>query len=336
MKRDMTTLWRIFLAGTNNFIRNAWLSAAAMAVMIITLTIVLFSVIANATFSHTIQDIRNKIDISVYLVDSLNEEQRNALLTQIKSLDNIREVDYISKEQALENYKEINKDNIDLQLAISQTDNPLPASFQIKLVDPDKTDSIKNFLEREDIQKLQSDETSYSGDRKEAIDKIAKATTFIRRAGIVGVMIFAFISVLIIFNTIQMAIFNRRDELSIMRLLGASRWYIRGPFLVESALIGIASAVVSIVICNTIFTVASTTLGASSFGLLDITYASDYFASHFWTIVGAQLGLGLLIGVGSSFIATQRYLSLRTKKMKTRKRKTPKAAKTSTTSGTNV
>jgi len=81
MKRDMTTLWRIFLAGTNNFIRNAWLSAAAMAVMIITLTIVLFSVIANATFSHTIQDIRNKIDISVYLVDSLNEEQYNAFLT---------------------------------------------------------------------------------------------------------------------------------------------------------------------------------------------------------------------------------------------------------------
>ena len=312
--RRMISLWRVFLSGVNNFIRNAWLSAAAMAVMIITLTIVLFSVIANATFSYTIQQIRDKIDISVYLVDTISNSQREELTNNIKKLENVRAVEYISKDDALKNYKEINKDNIDLQLAISQTDNPLPASLQIKLKDADKIDGIKTFLEREDIKKLQSDETSYSGDRKEAIDKIAKATTFIRRAGVFGVLVFAFISVLIIFNTIQMAIFNRRDELAIMRLLGASRWYIRGPFLVESWMIGIASAVVSIVICNTIFSIASTTLNASSFGLLDISYSSNYFASHFWTIVATQLLLGALIGIGSSYIATQRYLSLKSKK----------------------
>lgn len=317
--RKLISLWRVFLTGVNNFIRNAWLSAAAMAVMIITLTIVLFSVIANATFSYTIQQIRDKIDISVYLTDSITNSEREKLISDIKQLDNVRDVEYISKDQALENYKEINKDNIDLQLAISQTDNPLPASLQIKLKDADKIDGIKSFLEKEEIQKLQSDQTSYSGDRKEAIDKIAKATTFIRRAGVAGVIIFAFISVLIIFNTIQMAIFNRRDELSIMRLLGASRWYIRGPFLVESWMIGIASAVVSIVICNTLFSVASTTLNASSFGLLDISYSSNYFAKHFWTIVLTQLLLGAFIGIASSYIATQRYLSFKAKKVRGRK-----------------
>ncbi len=311
MKRKLTTLWRIFLAGTNNFVRNAWLSAAAMAVMIITLSIVLFSVIANATFSYTVQQIRDKIDVSVYLKDTVTEEQRNDLVDELKTIENVRAIEYISKDQALEEYREINKDNIDLQLAISQTDNPLPASLQIKLHDPDKIDSLKDFLEKEETKELQSDETSYSGDRKEAIDKIAKATTFIRRAGIVGVVVFALISVLIIFNTIQMAIFNRRDELSIMRLLGASRSYIRGPFLVESLLIGIASAIVSIVICNAVFSVASSTLGASSFGLLDITYSNAYFADHFWRIVGLQLLLGIAIGIGSSFVATQRYLRLK-------------------------
>lgn len=318
--RKLISLWRVFLTGVNNFIRNAWLSAAAMAVMIITLTIVLFSVIANATFSYTIQQIRDKIDISVYLVDTITVTEREDLTSKIKNLENVRDVEYISKEQALENYREINKDNIDLQLAISQTDNPLPASLQIKLKDADKIDPIKNFLQQDDIRKLQSDETSYSGDRKEAIDKIAKATTFIRRAGIFGVLVFAFISVLIIFNTIQMAIFNRRDELSIMRLLGASRWYIRGPFLVESWMIGIASAVVSIVICNTIFSIASTTLNASSFGLLDISYSSDYFAKHFWTIVASQLFIGAFIGIASSYVATQRYLSFKAKKVKENKK----------------
>ncbi len=308
MKRKLTTLWRIFLSGTNNFVRNAWLSAAAMAVMIITLTIVLFSVIANATFSYTVQTIRDKIDISVYLKDDVSDTQREDLVTDLKKIENVRAVNYISKEQALKNYIEINKDNVDLQLAISQTDNPLPASLQIKVYDPDKIDSIKQFLEKLEVEALQSDQTSYSGDRKEAIDKIAKATSFIRKAGVVGVIVFALISVLIIFNTIQMAIFNRRDELSIMRLLGASKFYIRGPFLVESLLIGVASAVVSVVACNALFSVASSTLNASSFGLLDITYANRYFTDHFWSITGAQLGLGIFIGVGSSFVATQRYL----------------------------
>ncbi len=311
MNRKMTTLWRIFLGGTNNFVRNAWLSAAAMAVMIITLTIVLFSVIANTTFSYTVQTIRDNIDISVYLKDTVDDTKRDELTSDLKKIGNVKAIEYVSKDQALKNYIELNKDNIDLQLAISQTDNPLPASLQIKLNDPDNIDSIKNFLEKPDIKQLQSDQTSYSGDRKEAIDKIAKATSFIRKAGIVGVVVFALISVLIIFNTIQMAIFNRRDELSIMRLLGASKWFIRGPFLVESFLIGIASAVVSIVVCNAVFSVASSTLNASSFGLLDITYASKYFANRFWTIVGLQLLLGIVIGVGSSFIATQRYLRIK-------------------------
>jgi cell division transport system permease protein len=311
MRRKLTTFWRVILAGTNNFVRNAWLSAAAMAVMIITLTIVLFSVIANATFSHTVQTIRDKIDISVYLKDDITDIQRDDLVKNLKKIENVKGINYISKKSALKNYLAANKDNVDLQLAISQTDNPLPASLQIKLNDPDHIDAIKMYLERPDVKKLQSDNTSYSGDRKEAIDKIAKATSFIRKAGVVGVLVFAFISVLIIFNTIQMAIFNRRDELSIMRLLGASKWYIRGPFLVESLLIGVFSAIISIVVCNAVFSVASSTLNASSFGLLDITYASTYFAAHFWMIIEAQLALGLLIAVGSSFVATQRYLRIK-------------------------
>ena len=309
--RKMTTLWRVFLSGTNNFVRNAWLSAAAMAVMIITLTIVLFSVIANETFSYTVQTIRDKIDISVYLKDDVTEDRREVLMNDLKKIDNVKSIEYISKEKALKNYLEINKDNIDLQLAINSTDNPLPASLQIKMYDPDNINSIKDYLAKDDIKASQSDQTSYSGDRKEAIDKIAKATTFIRQAGIVGVIVFALISVLIIFNTIQMAIFNRRDELSIMRLLGASKWYIRGPFLVESLLIGVSSAIISVVLCNAVFSVANSTLNASSFGLLDITYSNRYFTGHFWTIVGIQLGLGILIGVGSSFVATQRYLRVK-------------------------
>jgi cell division transport system permease protein len=117
---------------------------------------------------------------------------------------------------------------------------------------------------------------------------------------------------LIIFNTIQMAIFNRREELAIMRLLGASKGYIRGPFIVESIIYGIVSAIISVAVCNGVFAVSSQTLDANSLGLLDISYANSYFGDRFWTILAIQLGLGVLIGTMSSVIATQRYLRFKT------------------------
>lgn len=314
MKRKMIALSRVFKAGMLNFVRNAWLAVAAIAVMVITLTIVLSSVIASATFNNTIQQITNKIDISVYLQDDLDEVRRDELVAQIQELDNVATVEYVSKEQALERYKEQNKENIELLQAISQTDNPLPASLQIKPENPDNFENIKTFLERPEIKELQSEETSYSGDRKEAIDKITAATQFLQRAGIVGIIVFATISMLIIFNTIRMAIFNRREELNIMRLLGASTWYIRGPFVVETIFYGVISAVVSVVLCNIAFTIQTSAFDANTLGLLDIRYASDYFAEHFWKILAIQLTLGILIGAVSSIIATRRYLKFKSTK----------------------
>jgi cell division transport system permease protein len=282
--------------------------------MVITLTIVLFSIIANATFSNTVQQINSKIDVSVYLKDSVTPQQRQDLINQIKARPNIKSVNFISKDQALETYKKQNAKNLDLLLAISQTDNPLPASLQIKPNNPNKIEDLKNFLEKPEIKSLQSDETSYSGDRKEAIDKITSATTFFRKAGIAGVLVFAIISMLIIFNTIQMAIFNRRDELTIMRLLGASTNFIRGPFIVESVLYGVVSGIISIAIVHALFAISASAFEASSLGLLDINYSNRYFSNHYWALFGMQLGVGILIGAVSSFIATRRYLKFKTHK----------------------
>jgi len=124
----------------------------------------------------------------------------------------------------------------------------------------------------------------------------------------IGVVTFAVISMLIIFNTIQMAIFNRRDELTIMRLLGASTWYIKGPFIVETMLYGVVAAVSSLVICNSLFVVQSQAFNASSLGLLDMDFANKYFADNFWIFLGLQLISGMLIGALSALVATKRYL----------------------------
>lgn len=306
----LITLERIVKSGFVNFGRNIWLAIAAIAMMAITLTILLFAVVARDTFNHTVTDITSHIDVSMYLKDSVNQKQRENLINQLKQVENVKSVTYTSKEQALKTYEKQNANNADLLSAISQTNNPLPASIVIKPIDPNNLEAIKTFLDKPSITALQSDPTSYSGDRKAAIDKITSATHFFQEAGIIGIIVFVIISMLIIFNTIRMAIFNRRDELVIMRLLGAGTWFIRGPFIVETMLYGVVAAAISLIVCGSLFAVASQTLQASSLGLLDISYASEYFTQNLWKILTIQLLVGILIGAASSGIATRRYLKL--------------------------
>ena len=301
---------RIFKNGAVGFLRNIWLAIAAIAMMAITLTILLFAVVANSTFRHTIADITSHIDVSIYLKDDVTNQQRNLLTDQLKGLSDVKSVEYVSKDQALKNYQQQNINNTDLLSAISETGNVLPASLTLKPTDPNNMQGIKTFLEKPEIQSLQSYPTSYSGDRKTAIDKITSATHFFQQAGIIGIIVFIVISMLIIFNTIRMAIFNRRDELVIMRLLGASPWYIRGPFIVETMIYGVIAAGISVGLCASLFAVASSTLQASSLGLLDIDYANNFFTSHLLVISLSQVGIGIIIGAASSAFATKRYLKL--------------------------
>lgn len=314
--KQINTLRRVIRTGLYNLIRNAWLALAAIAVMVVTLTIVLFSVVANATFNHTIAQITDKINISVYLKDSVTEKQRNDLIAQLRKLPNVRDVTYVSKADALEQFRSDKANSVSLQQAINETGNPLPSSIRIDPVDPAQIQDIKNFLDQPANKAFQDPqaETSYSGERKEAVDNITHATNVLRRIGAISVAVFAVISMLIIFNTIQMAIFNRRDELTIMRLLGATTWYIRGPFVVESIIYGILAAVVSVLAVKGVFVTAASALQASSLGLLDISYASTYFESNFWKLLGLQITVGILIGAISSVIATRRYLKFKTSK----------------------
>jgi len=314
MKRKWITFGRIVRTGIVNFFRNTSLAVAAMAVMVVTLTIILLSMIVNKTLSNEIQQITEKIDVSVYLSDDIKPDQVNELRRQLESLQNVRTTEFLSKSDALEAYKRENVNNPELLQAINQTDNPLPATIRVKPIDLNKVNEIQDFLNTPRIKELQSEEASYSGDRKEAIDNISHAADTLQRIGIAGVALFAVISVLIIFNTIQMAIFNRRDEISIMRLLGANTWYIRGPFVVESIIYGIVSGLISIALIHALFVASSGTLQASSLGLLDISYAQKYFNDNFVLLLLMQLGVGMAIGAASSVIATRRYLKFKTPK----------------------
>lgn len=307
--RRFITFERIIKNGFINFGRNIWLAIAAIAMMSITLTILLFAVVANATFSHTVSGITSHIDVSVFLKDSTPDTDKNKLISQLQGLSNVKSVGYVTKAQALKVYEAQNANNSQLSAAIAATDNPLPASVVVAPKDPNNLQQISDYLNKS---KYKQDfyYVSYSGSQKTAIDNITHATHFFEEAGVVGIAVFILVSMLIIFNTIRMTIFNRRDELIIMRLLGASPRYIRGPFVVETMLYGAAAALISLGICGGLFHIAASTLQASSLGLLDIGYSSSYFDHHLLVILTGQIAIGIIIGAVSSTLAARRYLRL--------------------------
>jgi len=203
------TLERILKNGVQNFLRNITLAIAAIAVMTITLTTILILVITNATLNNTISQINSKIDISVYLKDSITVQQKNTLLSQLRGLSEVKKVEYISKDQALAIYEAQNAGNKTIQSATTALGiNPIPATINITPVSPSQLEGIKQFLSEPSIVALQAANSSYSGALQTAINKIAKTTKLLKEAGFVSIIVFGTTSVLIIFNTIRIIWFR--------------------------------------------------------------------------------------------------------------------------------
>jgi cell division transport system permease protein len=310
------TFGRVIENGVRNFLRNITLAVAAIAVMTITLSTILILVITNATLNNTISQINNKIDISVYLKDSVTVQQRDTLLAELRGLSEVKKVVYINKSQALAIYEAQNAGNKTIQSATTALGiNPIPATINITPVTPNQLQLIKQFLNQPSIIALQAADSSYSGALQTAINKIAKTTKLLKEAGIVSILVFGTTSILIIFNTVRITIYNRRDEIQTMRLLGANNWFIKGPYVVENVIYGLLSATISLSFVEIMFTSVSNTLQASSFGLLDISYSQYYFKHYFFIILLAIFGVGIIIGAGSSLVATRRYLKYKTRRL---------------------
>lgn len=302
------TAARITKTGLHNFARNAWLSTAATAVMTITLTLVAVSYVATVALNSTIRGVVEKIDVSVYLKDSATPEQISALKVKLEQTDNVQAVSLVSKQAALRQYREQNKDNPKLLEAVTETDNPLPASLQIKAEDPNKLDPITAVVNQPEYKPLLADREpiSYSGDRKATIDRIIQTSNFFKVMGLAASIVFVIISTLIIFNTIRMAIFTRREEIEIMKLVGATNWYIRGPFIFEAALYGIIAALISIAFTYTVILNGAPRLG----NYVDTGIVVRLLQDNVILVVLSLLALGILIGTASSVVALKRYLKL--------------------------
>lgn len=299
--------------GANNFTRNAWLTTAATAVMTVTLVIVFSTLVARNVFNDTIADLRQRLDISFYLADDVSNKQQEQLVAILKRQEFVTNVNYISKEDARDNFIEQEGSDVEQLEAIDalEGENPFPASLRINVTNPDQLDSLDNVFERDEFKAAQNPNPSFEptsqSDRRESIDNIAQAAAFTERTGLLLSVVAVTISILIIFNTIRMAIFNRRDEIQMMKLIGADKNFIQGPFIVEAVMYGLFAAIVASLIVFPLILTRSDYL--NQYGVM-VGPTVQNLETYAPLVILAMMSAGALIGVISSFLAIRRYMKV--------------------------
>jgi cell division transport system permease protein len=310
-RRQWITFLRMCRYGVNNFSRNAWLTIAATAVMTITLLVVFITLSARNVLVDTVSEIRNKVDMSIYVKNDTTSEDVKKIQTGLENLkSSVRQVTYVSPEQARANFAQESKGEKDTLNALNEATNEFPGTFRISPVDINNTEELRKFVENDSILKGQIDpnrEPSFAGERRSAIENIGRWVGFAEKAGLVASIIFIAISSLIVFNTIRMAIFNRKDEIQMMKLIGADRSFIRGPFVVEAMVYGFIAAVIATIAGIGILYAASDKL--LSYGVV-LQGTLDFVTVYIGFVLLGMIALGGIIGIVSSLLATRRYLKI--------------------------
>jgi cell division transport system permease protein len=308
-RRKWLTFLRMCRYGVNNFSRNAWLTIAATAVMTITLIIIFVAVATHTILSDTVSSLRDKISMSIYLKTDTTTDQINSVINDLQTLKSVRGVTVESSSDARKAFVLQNKNNVDVLATINEATNKFPNTLHIAIQDINNTSELASFVANNtNVKKyLDTRPPSFAGDSKAAIESIGQAGDFAQKAGIIASAIFVAISTLIIFNTIRMAIFNRKEEIQMMKLIGADQSFIRGPFVVEAIVYGFIAALIATGLGFLLLYGLNKT-GLSNYLTIQPTLDAVVLYAGF-VIVGMIL-IGAFIGIVSSLLATRRYLKL--------------------------
>ena len=289
-----------------SFWRNGWLSTATISVMSLALFVFGGLLLLSVLMNTILDGLQSKIDISVYFIPDTPEEKILDIKSNFEKILNVKGVSYVSQAQALETFKEKHKDDLVLQETIAELkdQNPLEASLNITAADASQFQGIASAVEAMDeksIAKINFEEN------KVAIDRLSKIMAASRTTGAALAAILAFIAALVAFNTVRLAIYTAREEINVMRLVGATAWYIRGPFLVEGILDGIIAAVAATVLYLPVTWFLSPKIESFIGGGINMF---QYFSSHFFEFFAILLVISIVLGALSSLLAVRRYLKV--------------------------
>lgn len=313
MKRKFITFWRISKAGAKNFLRNAWLSIAATAVMLVALTIMLTAVVLNVTARNAVKELSKKIKVTVYLVDGVSEDRRNIVAARLRAQDGVDDVTFVDRREAERRFKtnqnQEDKAFIEQALALAGS-TTLPESLEVSLTDLSRSNAIVAVAKEEGYKDVVDDVSVGKNDvAKETIERATSAQKYIVRGSIMAAALFAAVSVLIIFNTIRMAIFTRSEEIRIMKLIGATPNYIRGPFLVESCIYGVIAGILADVALYSVIL----SLGPKVQSQAEFAHSYNLFTGNavMLGMLVLSVGTGILVGIVSSLLAMNKHLKLK-------------------------
>jgi len=309
-RRQWITFVRMIRYGVNNFSRNAWLTIAATAVMTITLLIVFMTLAARNTLATTVDQIRSQVDMSIYLKLDTKQDNINKVINELKGLNTVRAVKYVSPDEQRKDFAEKNSTDAGTLAALNEATNKFPPTIRVNLDDINNTGELSNFVTKNSLMKANINPDrppSFAGDRKVAIENIGRWVDFADRAGLAASIVFVVISSLIVFNTIRMAIFNRKEEIQMMKLIGADRSFIRGPFIVEAVVYGFIAAVFATGLG--FFALISAKDKLLSYQVA-IQPTIDFMITYVGFVLLGMIVLGAIIGVVSSLLATRRYLKI--------------------------
>lgn len=301
------TLSRVARYGLRNFTRNAWLTIAATAVMVITLLIIFVTVVASSVLGEAITGQKQKIDLSLYIKANASEDVLRTLAGKLRIQPNVTEVSISTSENE---YKKASKDNVEgWSLVVDEGIKPaIPAVIHVKLADMSKRKAIEKFISGDPQFKQWVDSSVANSQdveaRQQTINKLSSLMDIASRVGIVAGSFFVVISVLIIFNTIRMTIFSRRDEISMMKSIGADSYFIRGPFLIEAELYGVIAAIIAMVVGYLLSTKLLPSLG----GYIEVKQTKSFILHWWWLILLGMITTGFVIGDLSARLALRKYL----------------------------
>lgn len=310
VRRRWVTFMRMCRYGINNFTRNAWLTIAATAIMTITLIVIFTSFTARNVLIDTLTDVQDKVQMSIYLKFDTKDEDVKKVADDVSKLSSVLDVQIVSPTQARADFVNKNKEDDDTLNAVKEASNTFPWALNIKVKDINDTTQLVDFVANNQLAKEKIDPDhlpSFAGTKKKAIDSIARAVDFAQKVGIGASAIFVLVSMLIIFNTIRMAIFNRREEIQMMKLIGAERSFIRGPFVVEAVVYGFFAAIIASGLGYAGLYFAAPSLRSNG---INIDPTLEFMTIYIGFVLLAMIIIGAIIGIISSLMATRRYLKL--------------------------
>lgn len=310
IKRRLVTMYRLLLVGSKNVFRNAWLSVAAMVVMFVALSILLFSVILNITTNNAVNELSSNLRVSVYLEDGVSDADRRNLQSTLSSSELVESVEYVSSDDARTRFiQSFREDESILQALALAGEDVVPASLEVSAVRLEFFDAIGEIASQDEFAPAVESVSLGRLDTRRTIEDAARAQQFVTAGSVFAVAVFTVISVLIIFNTIRIAIFTRSEEIKNMKLIGATPWYIRGPFLVEASIYGIVAGILaSVTVYAVVFSVGSSIATEDAFLLTYDTVTAPGFIAISSLITIAS---GIVVGAFSSMLAMSKHLRLK-------------------------